>query len=115
MGRKKKSANTANEVESFSTTKEDQLEIFTKKKLVVTIPKEVIEKYGIKPLPRVIDLRGKCFESFTGKNYEGALKAATEWKDAYNEEKNHEKKIDIVDFYPQLAFGCSIIVSYNLI
>lgn len=43
--------------------------------------------------------------SFTGKNYEEAIKLAGEWA--------QRNSIEMISYYQQIAFGKSILVSYK--
>lgn len=43
--------------------------------------------------------------SFTGKNYEEAIKLAGEW--------SQRNSIEMISYYQQIAFGKSILVSYK--
>ena len=120
MGRTKRATNTAKEVNSFDVDKQTQLEVFTKKKTSL-LSKELMAKFDIKPVGLVSGLHGNCLYNFTEGNYEASLEKAYSWRDDYNNWKDpktkigNPKKIKLVDYYPQIAFGSSIIVSYNLV
>lgn len=112
MGRKKKNASTEKDVEDFTVTKEDSLEVFSKKKHL-SISKEVIALFDIKPVGKINKLSGHGVKGFNGKDYKDSLELAYNWMNDFNK-YNDEKLIELVDYYPQEFMEKSVLVSYNI-
>lgn len=73
------------------------------------INKETTSKYEVK-IPKVNnprDFHGERIESFTGTDYDDAMQNAYDWQ-------NRNPQVHLVDYFPQSAFGRSILVSYNI-
>lgn len=112
-GRKPKSESAEKNVEIFTADKEGLLKVFENKERAEISP-DVVAKFDIKPVSRIPMLSGKAIELFGGKDYEESLNNAYEWRDRKNREWK-DKKIELVGYYPQVAFGKTVLVSYNII
>jgi len=112
MGRHKKSDTKEKNADDFTVDKESQL-----KKIGVdslsTLDKETIAMFDIKPVGNPNKVSGNFIKGFTGKNYEESLKSAYEHMKEYNKRKDGYDKIELVNYYPQVFKGKSILVGYN--
>jgi len=112
MGRRKKNATLDQDLKSFTETKDESLEIFTKEK--ITVPPKVIAMFDVQPVGKSHLIGGEKLEHFNEKTYQASLERAYEWRDDYNK-KSKENKIEFVNYYPQEFKGKSILMGYNTI
>lgn len=83
-------------------------------------PKKIIEVELTKEeeaLPErgsITKLSGKHINQFVGDTYNHSIQLAYAWVKERNENKEYKWKIKLVDYYPQVMGGKSILVSYNI-
>jgi hypothetical protein len=126
MGRRKRTEQEKNnkkqqKVDDFSVDKDTMLSTFSELS-ETTLSQEVIDKFEIKPVQRLQNLRGKKLKQFNEPNYEKSLKEAYLWMSSNNDKKldkqNQEfgkEVVELIDYYPQRFKGKSVIVSYNTV
>lgn len=119
MGRRKltdaeKNKRQQQKVDEAVVNKESQLEKF--KERALPIDKETIDAFQIKPKPRISQLSSSKYMGFWGeKNYRQALEKAYSFEKDYNEDKTKTQIMVLLDYFPQMHVGKTIIVSYKLI
>lgn len=116
MGRKKKDkgADAQSKVDDFTIDKDEQLTVFTKKKLS-KLTQEVIDMFDIKPVRGVNALSGHRINGFAATSYKDSLLECYAWRDGYNSKKDGVDKVELISYYPQDFKGKNILVSYDLI
>ena len=62
----------------------------------------------------ITKLSGKHINQFVGDTYNHSIQLAYAWVKERNENKDYKWKIKLVDYYPQVMGGKSILVSYNI-
>jgi hypothetical protein len=114
MGRRKKNATVAQDIKSFTETKEDSLTEFSKEKISL-LDQETIDQFEVKPVSSPSKLGGQRIEYFVGKStYKQALTLAYEWQDRYNNDSHNNGKIRFVNYYPQSFVGRTILIGYDI-
>lgn len=119
MGRRKRTETEKNnsrqeKVEEFSVDKESMLSSFSEISKT-TLTQEVIDKFQIKPVERITNMRGKKFRHFNEGTYEKSLNEAYKWMSSLLTKKLDigETRVELVDYYPQRHKSSSVFVSYN--
>lgn len=111
-GRKPKSETVQKDLVAFAADKDELLKVFDRK--AVELGEDVIKKFDILPVAHTSMLGGDGLDLFSGKDYEEAINNAYRWAERKNKGLK-DIKIELLHYFPQRAFGNTVLVSYNVV
>jgi hypothetical protein len=111
MGKRgRKKGDSKKNVEDFSVVKEEGLKVFGQDRENV-IPQEVIDKFDVKPVGRLSDIKGSV-RHFNGESYEDSLNMAYAWMTSENEKNSGQ--VSLTSYFPQIFKRKSILVGCKI-